>query len=314
MSWQCVLIIRIEPQMASKIKSLFRSSKSRSAAAVKHLPAQPIDGPAPTASNLPRPQDAIGPGTHYGIEVLYDPSEDGKQAIIDIVFVHGLTGNSYNTWLHKETGIHWPNALLKQDIPDARILTFGYDADVVNVWNPASSSRLSNHAENLVGDLVGKREETDTESRKLLFIAHSLGGLVIELALTCSRNAVENHLRQIEQHTTGIVFLGVPHSGSDLASSTEFLTQILRLLKQANTDIVGVLKPGSEMLRVTEKNFHNNLRLRKDENSEISITCFYEELATTGIGEVLDSLVVTVIHQFTKCLDRTLAFRRNKRL
>lgn len=122
--------------------------------------------------------------------------DNGKDACVDIVFVHGLTGNAYSTWLHKETGIHWPSQLLGQDVPDSRILSFGYDADVVNLLGggPASNSRLSNHAESLVGKLVRERERSGTETRKIIFVAHSLGGLVTEQALTHSRNSAERHL------------------------------------------------------------------------------------------------------------------------
>ena len=225
----------------------------------------------------------ISEGQNYGIKQLYD---GGTDASIDIVFVHGLTGNAYNTWLHKDTKIHWPSALLKQDIPDARVLSFGYDADIVGFWNPASNSRLSNHAENMVGALVRKRERTNTETRRLLFVAHNLGGLVVEYALNHSRSAAEIFLRQIEKYTTGIAFLGVPHFGADLAAWGRFGTSMVNVLRRANQDIVAVLEPGSEILRVTEKTFRNNLSIRKDEAREISITCFYEELPVFGVGEV----------------------------
>ena len=129
-----------------------------------------------------------------------------------------MTGNAYSTWLHEESGIHWPSQLLKEDIPDARILSYGYDADIVNLWDPASINRLSNHAETMVGDLVRHRAEPSTETRKILFVAHSLGGLVTEYALSHSRKSAEEHLRQLEHYTVGIVFLGVPHCGADLAS------------------------------------------------------------------------------------------------
>lgn len=197
-----------------------------------------------------------------------------------------MTGNAYTTWLHKETKIYWPSALLKQDIPDARILSFGYDADFIGFWNPVSNSRLSNHAENMVGGLVRKRGRTNTQKRKILFVAHSLGGLVVEHAITHSRNTAETFLRQIEENTIGIAFLGVPHYGADLASWGRFGTRIVNVLRRANKDIIGVLEPGSEMLRITEKTFRNILSLRKDEGLEISITCFYEELPVLGVGEV----------------------------
>lgn len=214
--------------------------------------------------------------------MLYDDSE----ACVDIMVVHGLTGNAYNTWLHQRSKVHWPRDLLRQDIPNARIMSFGYDADVVNLWNPASTSRLSNHAEKMVGDLVRKRERTNTETRKILFVTHSLGGLVTQKALSYSRYAVERHLHQIERNTAGLVFLGVPNCGTDLASWASFGTQMVKILKQANSDITKVLKPGSEMLREVQKDFHSILRKRKDEGSEISITCFHEQLGVLGIGEV----------------------------
>lgn len=126
--------------------------------------------PLSTAANTYDSLVPIGEDHNYGVKMLHD---GGTEAGVDIVFVHGLTGNAYNTWLHKDTRAHWPSQLLREDIPDARILSFGYDADIVNFWNPASNSRLSNHAENMVGDLVRKRERTNTETRQILFVAHS---------------------------------------------------------------------------------------------------------------------------------------------
>ena len=191
--------------MPFKLKDLFRSRGSRSQSPLPTPPppipelsrAEPQDlavqpsqtniGPASTATNIQASPAPIGEGQNYGVKVLYD---GGIKASVDIVFVHGLTGNAYNTWLHKDKGIrvHWPSELLKQDLPDARIISFGYDAGIVNFWNPASNSRLSNHAENMVGDLVRRRERTNTEFRKILFVAHNLGGLVTKHALSYSRN------------------------------------------------------------------------------------------------------------------------------
>ena len=227
----------------------------------------------------------IGEGQNYGVKVLYD---GGAEAIVDIVFVHGLTGNAYSTWLHKDKDIrvHWPSELLEQDLPDARIMSFGYDADIVNLWNPRSHSPLTGHAENMVGALLRRRERTNTEDRRILFVGHSLGGLVIEHALSHSRKSVENYLRKIEQLTVGIVFLGVPHCGADLGAWESFGTQLANVVKRPNQDILGVLKPGSEMLHLVENDFHKILRLRKDEGSEISITCFYEELDVRPFGQV----------------------------
>lgn len=234
-------------------------------------------------TQAPAHAPTIGKGQKYGIKILYD---GGDTAAIDIVFVHGLTGNAYNTWFHKDAGVHWPSQLLSKDMPDTRILSFGYDADIVNLWDPASVNTLANHAENMVGDLVRKRERTDTEARPIVFVTHSLGGLVTEHALSYSRRTVEKHLRQIEYCTHGLIFLGVPHCGSDLAAWGHFGSQVASILKRTNKDILSVLKPGSEMLRQVQQGFHNILRLRKDEGTELEITSFYEELPVTGVGVV----------------------------
>jgi hypothetical protein len=84
-----------------------------------------------------------------------------------------------------------------------------------------------------------------------------------------------------------IAFLGTPHFGSDHAGWAEFGTKIAKIAKHANKDIISVLKPGSEMLAVIQKGFNNILRLRAGTETEIAITCFYEELAVSVIGDVL---------------------------
>lgn len=266
-----------------KPSPLTHRGSSSSAPAPQDLPVQTTLRRASTATHDQAFSSPIRKGENYGIRVLHD---GGSKACVDIVFVHGLTGNAYNTWHHKEAGTHWPSELLGQDLPDTRIMSFGYDADIVNFWDPASNSRLSSHAENLVGDLVRERERTDTETRKVLFVAHSLGGLVTEYAISHSRHAAEEHLCQVERCTAGIIFLGVPHCGADLASWAKFGTRMVGVLRRANKDIVAVLDPGSEMLRETQKDFHTILRLRKHEGSEISITCFFEELPVIAVGEV----------------------------
>jgi hypothetical protein len=111
-------------------------------------------------NNAPLP---IGKGINIGLTKLYEP-KDPSSALVDIVFVHGLTGNAYSTWLYKDkkTEVYWPYGLLRKDYPDARILAFGYDADITQFWGPASSNRVSNHAENMLGSLSRLRARTDT--------------------------------------------------------------------------------------------------------------------------------------------------------
>ena len=232
-------------------------------------------------------------GKSYGIETRYSPTPNGDP-VADIVFVHGLTGSVDSTWTSQKDDIHWPSQLLCQDITDVRISTFGYDADVVGLWNPVSQNRLRNHAENLLGSLVRMRERTNTEALKIIFVAHSLGGLVVQSALGVSREHTEPPLRQLEACTAGICFLGTPHLGSDLAQWGKLGALLATTFRRANTDILKVLSPGSEMLAAIQERFFNILNRRLGEGSKISITCFYEELAMPIGGLVVPERSATL--------------------
>jgi hypothetical protein len=71
----------------------------------------------------------------------------------------------------------WPLDLLPKSIRNARIMAFGYDADVVNFWKPASQNRIFDHAKALSGALGNIRESIDTVS---IYIASSWLDLVTE--------------------------------------------------------------------------------------------------------------------------------------
>ena len=85
---------------------------------------------------------------------------------VSIVFVHGLTGNRERTWTHPSTSCFWPSELLPSDLPDARIFTYGYDADVAHFFSAASQSRIGDHAQTLLSSLGHVRERTETVSRE----------------------------------------------------------------------------------------------------------------------------------------------------
>lgn len=129
-----------------------------------------------------------------GVTPLHTPNHP----TVDICFVHGLGGGSLSTWT--SGGICWPRDLLKDDIPDARILTFGFEAKVAQLHSKVSQNSFEQHAVNLSGNL-GRSRIGETEvgipkwlpnfrvallnsflvvqgQRPIIFVAHSLGGLI----------------------------------------------------------------------------------------------------------------------------------------
>ena len=79
-----------------------------------------------------------------------------------IVFVHGLTGDREKTWTAKNATAPWPKTLLPSKIPNARVLTFGYDAYVTDWQGMVSKNRIGNHSWNLLTALATYREDDNT--------------------------------------------------------------------------------------------------------------------------------------------------------
>lgn len=212
-----------------------------------------------------------------GMRVVADPSD----AVVDIVLVHGLTGNREKTWTHRN-GTFWPGALLPQDFAGARIMTFGYDADVVRFWTVASSNRLDDHGKSLAYALLDQRGGVG--QRPILFIAHSLGGLVCEEALNLSSK--REHLASILPNTLGIIFMGTPHGGSYLANWGSTVAKYVNMFRGTNREILGNLQPGSADLQRTEEDFQQMLRLN---NAKLKIYCFYEALKMNDtVGKIVE--------------------------
>ena len=110
---------------------------------------------------------------------------------------------------------------------------------------------------------------------------------MVEQALLIARGAAQQHLKDILESTAAIAFMGTPHCGSTYADWATPLTRLSKALRQPNSQIVQVLKPGSEMLANLEQEFHTMLDDRiRNQKQTMEIFCFYEELPVSGIGKV----------------------------
>lgn len=76
-----------------------------------------------------------------------------------IVAVHGLQGDAIRTWTHEKSHICWLSDLLPKEIPNARVLSWGYLANL-NSWGgkATTSDRILHHAQTLIEELQTDRE------------------------------------------------------------------------------------------------------------------------------------------------------------
>ncbi|KAI3318521.1 hypothetical protein HD806DRAFT_540135 [Xylariaceae sp. AK1471] len=184
----------------------------------------------------------------HGLEVVYE----GPEASLDIVAVHGLNGHREKTWT-AANGVHWLRDLLPKDLPGIRVLTWGYDANT-HSQNRVSCQSLYDHAPALVSDLTRKRTLTQSFERPIIFVAHSLGGIVVKSALIHSDAARQGALpqhRSVKTSTYGVVYIGTPHQGGsgNGVQLGRALVNVASIFTAADNHILKHLEGGSEWLQ-----------------------------------------------------------------
>ncbi|KAH7390731.1 hypothetical protein BKA66DRAFT_440019 [Pyrenochaeta sp. MPI-SDFR-AT-0127] len=170
----------------------------------------------------------------------------------------------------KKLQIYWPRDFLPSDIPDARIFTYGYDADVVK--NPFSKGAEANADTGTEETIVPKGKLNFTQhahdlmvtlNRELpnnvpvILCAHSLGGVLAKRALCESRTHTKDPLKQkLSSLTKAVFFFGTPHKGSSSASWGEMGTKIVSLMNiEVTSHLVKNLKLDSEVLDIIHSDF-----------------------------------------------------------
>jgi predicted alpha/beta hydrolase family esterase len=198
--------------------------------------------------------------------------------------VHGLTGNREKTWTHDSSHTFWPD-LLAKDFPAARIITYGYDANIVGFQKKtgknAEKSGLHSYGEALAKSVRNARQgESALPDLPIYFIAHSLGGLVVEQALLIC--LTENSLNDIAKKSQGIFFMGTPHRGSHLAKWGSLLkTLSLQRLRTTNDRILAAQTEDSDVAKDLEDQFQ--LAVKRDGGLEhVELHCFYETIVMNG--------------------------------
>ncbi|KAK8073987.1 hypothetical protein PG994_004886 [Apiospora phragmitis] len=147
--------------------------------------------------------------------------------------------------------VYWPRDLLPVDCPTARIQVWGYDSVVTKGYTAANKSNLFSHAKSLLYALERQRRA----GRPIVFVAHSLGGLLVKEVLHRSQYSEERGLRDIVESTKAVVFMGTPHRGSsEFAKIGELTRKIAAGLMRVDSNstiirVLGIDSPELELSR-----------------------------------------------------------------
>ncbi|APA08683.1 hypothetical protein sscle_04g034530 [Sclerotinia sclerotiorum 1980 UF-70] len=180
--------------------------------------------------------------------------------------------------------VFWLQDYLVEDIHEARVWTYGYNADMIDgLFQANNQNSVLQHSRDLVEKIKGEIENEDS----FVFVAHSLGGIIVKDAIHSSQ--------PVHRRTKSVIFLGTPHRGSIYAGWGEIASNLARLaLRDSDKEILEPLKVNSELL----DNIHKGFKTIVCEYG-IKIHSFQEAQATSGIK----GLHGKIVNDFSSKLD-----------
>jgi pimeloyl-ACP methyl ester carboxylesterase len=238
-----------------------------------------------------------GIGDPIGLKVIYEPEISPP---IDVIFVHGIGGTSIASWSKgKSLDKFWPKRWLPAEpgIRTARILSFGYNSTFGEA-GPTPLTDIPNYASDLLQSMrctpEGQFDDLALGQRPIIFIVHSVGGLVVKQAYLLAQS--EEDYRDIVSSISAIMFLAAPNRGSDM---TEILERILTV--SISRDAIeacrssGEIWDGSELAKGLNEQF-------KHFAPTIEVLSYYEKLQTPNgrtslVSEISSAWSIALITQ-----------------
>ena len=224
-----------------------------------------------------------------------------------VVAVQGLASNYETTWTAYDEGKRpcmWLRDLLPLDLPAVRIQTFRYDS---RWYDDPDYVSLRECGKRLLYALIADRTHRGQcnlcptrRKRPLILVGHSFGGLVVNQCLVIASQVKPDDgdfrhkdCQDLLKAVSGIVYLGVPHRGSNFAKWGIRKSWLGGLIgKQSYPANLQLLAIESTTLEALREDF---TKLAKSRTlNEIELFCFYE---TKGIQ------LGIVVEDGSACLD-----------
>lgn len=193
------------------------------------------------------------------IEGCDDPDREG-----DVVFVHGASAEAEMPWHPPgQPEMSFPQ-LLGEDVPSIGSWSLNYQMSFRR-WE-ARSMPLKSQGLNTLSELVSK----GFGKRPIVFIAHSVGGLVVKHLLQSAFKEKDNNAQwaSILDQTKGVVFLSTPHFGVRLP----WIARVIPFLLQP---IAREVAKGNRDLMTLNDSFQDIFRLE-----DIEVEVYYEQQRT----------------------------------
>ena len=146
--------------------------------------------------------------------------EDRSDPQLDVIFVHGLGGDPVGTWSpgQSDSAESFPERL-STDLDSVAVWSLGYPADPSRWTIGGHGLDILERARSVLDYLIS----FGIGQLPLVFVCHSLGGLVVKQVLRTAAELGVPQFRPVWEQTRGVVFLATPHAGSSLANVAKAL-------------------------------------------------------------------------------------------
>ncbi|WQF88920.1 Putative P-loop containing nucleoside triphosphate hydrolase, alpha/Beta hydrolase [Colletotrichum destructivum] len=184
----------------------------------------------------------------YGLHTIVDRDSAATEAI-DIIAIHGLNGDYLRTWTDEATGTNWLKDHVTRIVPASRVMSFSYNS---KLQFSKSTSDVLDFGDQLLECLLAERETVEESQRPLIFICHSLGGLVFKQAYLRALDS-EKYMF-LAKYINGVFFFGTPHKGSSLANWSTKTARLLRMASlgtSTNAQLSIDLEPNSRLTQIS---------------------------------------------------------------
>lgn len=171
-----------------------------------------------------------------GVYLLHPTHRSSDPLMADVVFVHGLLGGPFKTWRQQDRKLAdkdkvsdgqesvrkgtytfcWPKDWLAKDVPFIRILSVEYNTNL-STWNASCPYEIEKRSlQRRASELQEKLKAAGVGSRPIIWVTHSMGGLLVK-ELLCQSDQKPDY-SDIVDNTSGVIFYSTPHRGSALAN------------------------------------------------------------------------------------------------
>ena len=224
-------------------------------------------------------------------EISLIKSNSVANSELDVVFIHGLNGDPKKTWTTKG-GEFWPNWLGKE-FSNVAIYSIGYRSRFFNFLAKPEKDIFE-----LAISIMNYILSRGIGDRPIIFISHSLGGILTKLMLRKSCDSEDKKMKKLNEKVQLVVFLSTPHTRVSLASSLKtgsdhniikFLNIFLSLFRRS------ILSPPKTLSSLSSKyveflandpgileDLNAHYRFFANTRSNLKTAVFYEKYKTYG--------------------------------